>query len=431
MGITVFRGARLLLPGVMCLLASAPSFAETQNLSLPQVIETTLNNNGELKSFQEEKGIRDAGVLRAGLLPNPTLELEAATGALTGSGAENSLSLGVAQEFLPAGKRAKRVEVAERELATYRWQLADRKRTLRAEVETAFCDLLLSEQRLLLAERSIDLNRQLLAVAKDRLAAGDIPELEKNLVEVELLRSEAARIELGRAALQGRSRLASLMGLPPGESPAISGEFDARVSPARTLADLKLLALGTRPDLKALQEEKGRGGAEMALARAEAIPNLTAGIALSRDTTAMEIGGVEGKDTAYTVGVKFSMPIPVFDKNRAGLQEASARMASAESRLSAAARNVQREVETAYAGFLNAEQVVSLYRAQILQQLEENLRLTQEAYRLGEVDLLAVIQEQKKFYEISDGYLAALHARRTALVQLESAVAADINGGAQ
>jgi len=57
--------------------------------------------------------------------------------------------------------------------------------------------------------------------------------------------------------------------------------------------------------------------------------------------------------------------------------------------------------------------------------------LTSEAYRLGEVGILAVIQEQKKFFEVNDGYLTALHDRQTAFVKLESAVATDLSGGAQ
>ena len=36
----------------------------------------------------------------------------------------------------------------------------------------------------------------------------------------------------------------------------------------------------------------------------------------------MEIGGIEGKDTAYTIGLKLSMPIPLFDRNQAGVQDA-------------------------------------------------------------------------------------------------------------
>jgi cobalt-zinc-cadmium efflux system outer membrane protein len=67
----------------------------------------------------------------------------------------------------------------------------------------------------------------------------------------------------------------------------------------------------------------------------------------------------------------------------------------------------------------------------IIPQLTENLKLTQEAYRIGEVGILAVIDEQKKFFEVNDSYLSALHGRRTAFIKLESAAAQDLSGGAQ
>jgi cobalt-zinc-cadmium efflux system outer membrane protein len=406
-------------------------WAETQKLALPQVVEFSLQNNGDLKSFREEKGIRDAGKTRAGLLPNPTLELEGGTGALTGSSAENSLSLGVSQEFFLSGKREKRLTLAERELEMYRWQVADRERVLREEVRTAFYDVLLAEQRIALSDRSIVLNRQLLDVTKERLAAGDIPELEMNLVKVELARSEGARIDVEKALNQNQARLWTLMGLPIGESPAMVGTFETEISIAKKLADLKQLAHGKRPDLKALEAEKSRGESDIILAQAEGAPNITAGLALKRDTTASEAGGVEGKETAYTIVLKLSLPIPLFDKNQAGVQEARAKQNNTESRLLASTRMVEREVETAYASFLNANRVLVLYRTNIIPQLEENLKLTEEAYRLGEVGILAVIQEQKKFFEVNDSYLAALHDRQTAFVKLESSVAIDLTGGVQ
>ena len=432
MGTTAFaRGALLLVPGIVSVLLSTAVFAETQKLALSQVVEYSLQNNGDLKSFREEKGIRDAGKIRAGLLPNPALELEAGTGALTGSSAENSLSLGMSQEFFLAGKREKRLAIAERELDMYRWQLADRERLLVEEVKTAFFDVVLAEQRITLTDRSIALNRQLLDVTKERLAAGDISELEMNLVKVELARSEGARIDGEKALNQNQAKLWTLMGLSPGEYPVIVGAFDTELGMRKSLVDLKKLSQGKRPDLKALEAEKWRGEADITLAQAEGIPNLTAGFALKRDTTAMETGGAEGKDTAYTIVLKLSMPIPLFDKNQAGVQEARAKRSSAESRLTAAARNAEREVETAYTSFQNAEKVLSLYKSNIIPQLEENLKLTQEAYRLGEVGILTVIQEQKKFFEINDSYLTALHDRQAALVKIETAVATELSGGVQ
>lgn len=432
MGTTVCaRRALLVVPALICIVMSRPARAETPHLDLRQILEYSLQHNGELTSFRAEEGIREANRVKAGLMPNPTLDLEGATGALTGSTAENSLAIGLSQEILLAGKRGKRLAVAKRELETYRWQLVDRERTLVEEVKTAFYDVMLAEERLKLTDRSIELNRQLLEVTKDRLAAGDIPELEMNLAKVELTRSEGTRIEVERTLLQLRARLFSFMGLPSGETPAITGRLDSSPFPDKGLADFKQLALANRPDLKALEAEKARGDADIFLAQSEAIPNLTAGLVFSRDTTSMDIGGVEGKDTAYTIGLKLSMPIPVFDRNQAGIQEARTKRSSSEIHLSAAIRNVELDVETAYASFQNAGEVLSLYTSNIIPQLEENLRLTQEAYRLGEVGILSVIQEQKKFFEVSDGYLTALHARLLAFVKLESAVATDINGGAQ
>lgn len=421
--------AVLLVSGIVAVFSATPVRAEEQILSLQQVVEYSLQNNGDLTSFREEKGIRDAGTVRAGLLPNPTLDFEAGTGALTGSSSESSLAIGISQEFFLAGKRGKRLTVAEREQDIYRWQLADRERLTREAVKTVFYDVVLSLQRFVLAERAIALNGQLLDVTRERLAAGDIPELEMNLAKVELARSESVKIDVAKALNQNQAKLLALAGLTLGKQYVVSGEFGSAITQKPTLLELKRLASERRPDVMALAAENARGDADVVLAQAENIPNLTAGLVVRRDTTAMEIGGVEGKDTAYTIGVKLSLPIPLFDKNQAGVQEAKARRSSSASRLTAAVRDVERDVETAYAGYLNCEQVIALYTTNIIPQLEENLKLTQEAYRLGEVGILSVIQEQKKYFDVSDGYLMALYDRQIAVVKLESAVATEFTGG--
>lgn len=420
----------LLLPGIVFALTLIPALADERGLSISRAVEYSLQNNGELKSFREEKDIHNAGRVKAGLLPNPTLDVEADTGALTGRSAESSVSFGVSQEFLLSKKRDKRLAVAECELEIYRWQLADRERILREEVETVFYETILTENKLDLASQAIGLNRQLLDVTMARLKAGDIPELEMNLVKVELARSEGVKIDVARLLNQSRAKLWTLMGLPNGESTEIAGSLDTEEVMTKSLSDLKQLAKVNRPDLRVLEAEKRRGDADILLAKAERIPNLTAGLAVIRDTTSIdEVGGGEGKDTTYMVGLRISMPIPLFDRNQAGAQEARARRNSIESRLATAGKAIEREVETTYADFLNCEKVLSLYRTTIIPQLEENLKLTQEAYRLGEVGILAVIQEQKNFFEVNDTYLTALHDRQSALVKLESAVAKELIGG--
>jgi outer membrane protein, heavy metal efflux system len=424
-------GARFFAPGILCLLVAAPACAGAQKMTLPQIVNLSLRENGGLKAFRQEKGIHEAEREKADLLPNPVLELEGATGALTGSPDENSLGLGLSQEFLLGDKRAKRRAVAELELELYRWQLAERERVLRERVASAFYDALLAEGRRDLNARVTALNRQLLEVTGERLAVGDIPELEMNLVKLELARGENAGIEVERSVVQNRARLAAAIGVPAAAAPELIGSLDAQLSLGKSLAELKQTALSARPDLKTLAAEKSKGEAELVLARADAISNLTAGVTLRRDSTSTEIGGLQAKDTAYTVGVRLSMPLPVFDRNQAGLSAARAKLQSAQTSWVAAALGVEGEVEEAYAALLNSDKTLSLYRTGIIPQLAENLSLTQEAYRLGEVGILAVLAEQRKFFEVNDGYLAAQHARQSALVKLEAAVATELNGGMQ
>lgn len=423
MGTTVLaRGALLLVPVIVTAFLSPPAQAEEQALSLPQAIEHSLRNNGELAALRAEQGIRDAGMVRAGLLPNPTLELEAGSGALTGSNDENSITVGISQEFFLSGIRERRLDLAERDQEVFRWQLADRERLLREEIKTAFYDAVLAQERVALAERAIALNRQLLEVTRDRLAAGDIPELEMNLVKVELARSEGVRIDSEKGLIRSRSRLWTLAGLSPDHRPALAGTLEPERDMPRSLASLKELAIASRPDLKSLETERSRGAADLALAEAESVPSLTAGIFYTREQRSDETGMGEEKVRDNLLGIRLSMPLPLFDRNQAGAQEARARKSGSESRLEAAVKNVAREVEAAYADQQNAADVLSLYSRDILPQLQENLKLTQEAYRLGEVGIIAVIQEQKKFFDVSDGYLTALHARQLALVRLEAAV---------
>jgi cobalt-zinc-cadmium efflux system outer membrane protein len=190
---------------------------------------------------------------------------------------------------------------------------------------------------------------------------------------------------------------------------------------------LKGLALEKRPDLKALEAEKTKGDAEASLALAERIPNITVGIGYQRENSAIDVAGEEIKSRDNLIGMKLSIPIPLFDRNQAGIREAKARRGSAENRYAFARLTIEREVESALARLTSAEKSLSIYTRDILPQLEENLKLVQEAYRLGEVGILTVIEEQKKFFEVNDGYLAALYNRQSALVKLESVVGTDFN----
>ncbi len=400
-------------------------------MTLAEITAMARHHNGELKALREESGVGEAGKIRAGLYPNPVLELEGATGDLTGSSAEDRLSIGISQEFLLGGKRDKRLAVAEAELTKYTYRFKDAERLLLLEVKTGFFDLLLAEKRLELANKSLELNNQLLHTARERLAAGDVAELDVNLARVEAIRSAGKIIEAEQGIPPARQRLLLLTWAPPATDLKVAGAPEGKPAIA-SLADLQALALSNRPDLQLAVAEKNRGEAELALAQAEQIPNLTAGIAVSWERSETSLGGLSERSTDSLIGVKLSMPLGVYDRNQAGIREAQARTGSAATRQDFVLQSIEREVAAAHARLLAAEKAVTIYDKELIPQLTENLKLVQEAYRLGEAGILAVIEEQKKFIDVNDDYLAAYNSWNNAVAKLEAAVGIEfqkVDGG--
>jgi cobalt-zinc-cadmium efflux system outer membrane protein len=410
------------------------ALAETKTFSLDEAVEHALIHNGELKAARSGQEAAEAGTVRAGLYPNPVLELQGTTGAMTGSSDESSMELAISQEVLLGGKRAKRLEAAEREVEVVRWWLADRERLTALEVKMACADLFLAQQRLDLAKQAAELGSQLLAVTRERFAAGDIPELEVNLARVEMARSGSERVAAEREILPVRSRLATLMGLEAGIEAAVVPPPDQQSFTAG-VAGLVARARQNRPDIKALTAQQAMGEAEVSLARSEGVSNLTVGLFVAHERSTDAIGADEETTRDTILGVRLSMPLALFDRNKAGIRQAGARRDGAEVRLFAARVALEREVEAEHARMVAAEEVLRLYAQDILPRLKENLALVQEAYGLGEADILTVIEEQKKYVEVHGAYLEAAHARQTARARLEAAVGASLDelttGGVQ
>lgn len=414
-----------------CFAVEGAAFAQYSNgaeFDLRRTMEYSMKNNGDLAALRAEKGLGEAGKIRAGLSPNPVLELEGAAG----SDDESRFSIGISREFVTQGKREKRLHVAGREMDVFARRIDNAERLLTRELKTTFYGLLLAERRLALADRSLELNRQFLNIAGDRFDLGDIPELEVNLARVEFARSEGKRVDAENGIAEARARLLGLMGFAPGRLDQLEQEirFIGSLEAAqfsKTLDELKVMALSHRPDLKALEAERGAGDAEIALAVAERTPNITASLSVQREASSIEVGGDDIRDRDTLVGIKLSIPLPLFDWNQAGLMEARARKESTEHRYRFLRKSVEREVEAAFARLTTAEKTLSIYAKDIIPQLEENMQLVQEAYRLGEVGVLAVIEEQKKFFEVNDGYLTAGYNRMAAMSELEAAVGADLS----
>ena len=424
---TLLHGAvpALLLSACICL----PALAETVPRTMNEIVALALTHSAELTALEKDATAKQSLAVQAGTLNNPTLELQGSTGSLTGSPDEQTASIGINQELPLYGKLRLRREALQREAEALQRQRDNSARLLKDEVATLALEYSLAAKRQELSAKLVQLNRDLEVIAGERFKAGDIPELELNLAKVELARAESRLLEVERERIPLRIKIASLTGL--NESDVNLSDTDFKPALSKSRQELVRQALASRPDLLALAFERDKAETENRLAKVEALPNLTAGLFAQWQRGKTELGGMSEISNDTQLGLRLSMPIPVFDRNKGGRAAAQAHLDGANSRLLALKRTVTAEVEAAVSRLSSSERILALLEQGIIPQLTENMKLTQEAYRIGEVGILSVIDEQKKFFEVNDNYLAAQHNRRVALIKLESAVATDLSGGVQ
>jgi cobalt-zinc-cadmium efflux system outer membrane protein len=422
---TLARGivAALLLSAFACLTVRAESVPRTIN----EIVVLALKHSAELSALEKEADAKQSLAIQSGTMVNPTLELQGSTGSLTGSPEEHYVSIGINQELPLYGKLRLRREAGHLEADTLRQLRENSARLLRDEVSTLSLDYLLASRRQELAADLVKLNRDLVAVAEERFKAGDIPELELNLARVELVRAETRVLEAEREQTPLRIKIASLTGLNE-SGIKLSDTFSTEtISPATH--ELIKTACASRPDLRALSRERDKAETENRLARVETLPNLTAGLFAQWQRVSTEVGGMSSTSSDTQLGLRLSIPIPLFDRNRGGQAAARSRLYAADSRRLALERAITAEVEAAASHIVTSERILTMFEQGIIPQLKENLKLTREAYRIGEVGILAVIDEQKKFFEVNDSYLTAQYNKRAAAIKLETAVAAELTGG--
>ncbi len=391
-------------------LVKAPSaFSNGESrISLETAIETALRENPELNTIREKMKVARARIDGIALLGNPELETEFFGGAY----AQQSLEL--TKAFKLGGQRGHRIRLAETQLEQVETELAKVSRSVTRSVKIVFYELLLIQEKLKLTREIVQHNEQIRGIAKIRFEAGDISVTQANLANIHLqsaLREAAtleSKLQLAQLTLNG------LMGTSLETASVAVGELRektlADTDRKLTLDTLKTQALKHRNDLKSLQLNTQLTESELRLAKAVNIPDLSVGALAERRTG----------ENAF--GVKFSIPLPLFNRNRAEIDAIKAQQQVETVEINNFEKQIVQEVIAAFLSLRTARKMLAFYGGDSLKLLNENLKLTRTAYKLGETELLELILMQNEFNKTRFAYLDALGTYYKALTELEAAV---------
>lgn len=399
-------------------MTAAPESAQMLALTVDGAMALFLKQNLDL--LMAQYGIDSAKGLEvtARLFPNPILSLDATTSATKPVDRTGALGMRVDQLFELAGKRRYRIESARYGTQSAEAAFTDAVRTLGFSVKESFYKVLQARQKLELAKENSRNFAEVLKVNTIRFKKGVIAEADLIKLRVQLVDFQNQVITTTQDLLGAENTLKGLLGVRPRTDLVLEGELDYKPL-SLTLEALKTEALENRPDVLAKNRALAQRAADLKLARALRVPDITIGADYA-------IQGPEGPNVQNQIGAGLSVPLPLFNRNQGGILQAEAGRASAQADLDKTRLQVELDVEAAYRDFTQTQMLVQAYRGGVLDDARTSRDIAIKAYERGGTSILDVLDAFRTFNTTMQGYLDALLNYQRSLLEIDAAVGREV-----
>lgn len=375
----------------------------TGPINLDTAMGLAYRANPELSAAERELQALEASITQAAARPNP--ELSALLEDTRTSTRVTTLQ--VSQPLELGGKRAARIEAAERGRDAASAERDAKRAEIGAAVKAAFFNVLAAQERMRIAQASVELAQSVTTAASRRVAAGKVSPVEETKARI----AEAGvRVESTLAASElasARKRLASLWGNPAPRFERAEGDLEA-LPPLPAIAELNARLLAS-PSLVRARMEVERRAALAGVERSRAMPNVTVSLGARRDEEL-------GRDQAI-LGV--SIPIPVFDRNQGNLLEALHRVDKARDELSATELRLSDELALAHERLNTARSETESLRRDILPGAESAFNAANRGFELGKFSFLEVLDAQRTLFQAKSRYLRVLAETHRSAAEIE------------
>jgi cobalt-zinc-cadmium efflux system outer membrane protein len=417
------KGNRVACLSLAALFAGVPAAAQVDkgDTTARELVRIAIERNRDFLALRQRMD-ETRGLLRqAGVRPVPTVEIEGSTGRPLGTVGEEEYSAGYFHVLETSGKRDKRVQVARKSLDLAESEISERIRQLSFEIKTRYVEALAEKRKLEAIDRLIAVNRESFRLTEVRVSTGDAAPLEAQLLLTELNRAGAQReVLLGR--LEGfQLDLRRIAGMARSDPLPLDDRLAVPAAGYR-LEELQERAARLRPDLRIARLLEEQAAAEAGLADAQAHADLTLSARYSQRNARFD--ALRDRDHIVTFGV--AIPLQTRKRNQGNIDAAASRVAAARLRREYLEAAIPLEAEAAYQRWSAARRYVELLDRGVVGQSEKNLEVIRQAYNLGQLRVLDVLNEQRRLIETQLAYIDAQADQFRAFAELERAVGGEI-----
>jgi cobalt-zinc-cadmium efflux system outer membrane protein len=407
------RTARLpAAAAVFTLLIPAPGAAQPPaapgSLTLQAATERAFAANPTIAAARLSRAVNMASLAVAGerLNPEATVEIEKET---------PKQAFGIAVPLELGGKRAKRIAVSEATLRAGDAELSATIAQVRNDVRRAYFDVLVAEARLTVQRELRDLSQRARDAAQTRFESGAVPRLEVLQAELVLNTAQNEAMSAESAVVAATARFNALLGLPLDTVQQLSTSIDAGNSVV-TNAVLEL-ARRESTELAVLDRRIEEQRAKLTLAQALRTPDLISTATLTHDAP---------PEFTYGWRAGIGITLPLFTSHKAGVLLEEATLAHITAQRLAAQLRIEGAVSAAAVTAEGQRLAYVRYRDAILPQAQEVEQLAQDAYRLGQTGIAALLQALQASRDVRLRSLDAVSQFQTAVADLERAIGAPL-----
>ncbi len=381
-----------------------PEVTVEDGLTEDEAVALALWNNAALRATLANLGLAQADLKEAGLLVNPSFQLLFPI-------AVKPFEFLLTAPIQALWERPKRLAAARLTLEGVAQQLVQNGLDLVRDVRLAHADYAATSAQAGSAGMLATVTEEIAALNQKRLDAGDISELDLQLIRLEALstRDQAAQLEQETSVAWERLRL--LSGLPALASPVPPQGVESASEPAAAIDALLELASKSRPDLRAAELAVEAAGNRLGWERSRTFA-LVAPLLSSK-----EVGGSGTK-----TGPGLTAELPIFNRGQGRISRVEAEIEQLALRYAALRVQIESETTAAATRLKQAVAALDRMRQRLLPAAEQAVRLAEKAYENGDISYLDLQTARRPFLDLQLREGAAAAAARRAKAELDRAV---------
>jgi multidrug efflux system outer membrane protein len=384
--------------------------AATQNLDLKVGIEKVNQSRAALKIAGAD--LLPSAEASLGIDKTRTNPVEGKT--TTDTGLSGGLSISYDLDLFGANRA--NTAAARATLKSSEYEQKALELTTYGDITEAYFNLLLTRERIRIANENLKNSRELLRIVDARLKAGVDSNLELAQQKVAVSNSEATLTTLVQSEVVYNNALSILLGKLP-ENFGISGADLSKVTVPTIAVGQPSTLVERRPDIASAEQSLMAANANIGVARAAYFPSVTLGLS----ATATGTGFTDPLGTA--LGLTSALTAPIFEGGRleGGVEKAT----SSQRQLVA---TYQKTVLTAFGEVENAlssVKTVSDRETALKTAMEEAQKaydISRKRYEVGTIDFATLLDTQASLLTTQDSYAQAMKARLSASLDLVKAL---------